>query len=216
LSANTASTTVGSQLIYTVEVALANAGSATGVHLDLQLPQGLTYLSSAADRGSGCALAQTNVLACDLDWLSTPLVAHVTVWTQVHASGSLTAAATASENQQDINPADNRASLTISAADSQPALPPPSTAFSGANATHTLKLSGRAQVGHTLTARLRPAARASYQWQLCANGHCRIIPRATRATIRIQAAWRSKRVRVIATQAPDGTRLSATSALVRR
>jgi hypothetical protein len=186
LAADPSPLTAGSELLYRLSVSMTNAGSATGVQLTLQLPDGVDYVRSYANRGPGCTAAGATI-TCDLAWLSPPYVAQVTIWTTLRTPGHLVATATVREDQADVNAADNTAGVVLEtpiptlrptqAAPLPPVLP---------------KLVGRPVVGTTLRvsgASGRPA------WRVCSPRTCVSAGRGTTLTVR--RAWVGRRIIVV-------------------
>jgi hypothetical protein len=165
--------------------------------LTLQLPAGVEYVRSYANRGPGCS-AGGSQLRCDLDWLSPPYVAQVIVWTTVRTPGELAASAAVREDQTDVDASSNMTGLTLT--------PPPTVAPSTPSApsppTAPPRLRGKPIVGTTLT------ASATGTWRVCAGGRCRVVGRG--AHLLVRPAWVGRIVTVTI------GRVSLRTAVVRR
>jgi hypothetical protein len=98
-------------------------GGSTHVVLTINLPAGLALVGPPAyERGSGCA-GQT-VLTCNLDFLQPNAPTHVRFSVRAVSAGNQQVSASISASEQDANPADNAAGLTIAvAAPAAPAAP---------------------------------------------------------------------------------------------
>lgn len=139
VSGSPSSTTpaVGSPLTFFLTVTDKNLRPAQSLFVNVTLSAGLQYVSSAADRGNGCAVESVGVLKCSLDWLSGDApVAHLQINTTVTAAGtqSLTATATSQQGVSSATDATttvsvNEAPATITTA-TVPTNPPPPPSLS--------------------------------------------------------------------------------------
>ena len=112
--ASPASPLPGDNVTYLLTVTDKNVMPADRLVLTVTLPAGVQYLSSTADRGSGCVLSGSSTLTCNLDWLSGDATrANVQVVAKVTTAGAQTLSATAMPQQGDVNPADNTLSIAI-------------------------------------------------------------------------------------------------------
>jgi hypothetical protein len=117
------STTValGDSLTWRLTVSDANAGPATEVYVDINVPASVAVTSTYADRGTGCTSTSGTTLHCYLDWLAdTAQVGHVTVTAKVTAAGDHALTAVVGYRAPDPAPADNTVTLTATTP-----LPPP-------------------------------------------------------------------------------------------
>jgi hypothetical protein len=121
---------VGAPVTFTIR-ARNGGGPAGRVLLAVRLPEGVEYLSSAADRGGGCtpsAEPAGTALACDLDFLSGSLVATVRVQAVVRRPGALVFGAVSTSEPADGQPGNDAVSLTTSVPAPQPAAAEPDRA----------------------------------------------------------------------------------------
>ena len=119
------------------------------------------------------------------------------------------------EDQQDINPADNTATLTLSGPASQ-STPAPTSGVAGAQAALQVRIVGQRIVGHRLVAATRLASgRLSYHWQACSTTRCTTITGATRSSLQVRPAWLGKRLRVSVVALEGGGRATAITSRIR-
>jgi Domain of unknown function DUF11 len=112
---------VGDSLTWRLTVSDANAGPATEVYVDINVPASVAVTSTYADRGTGCTSTGPTTLHCYLDWLAdTAQVGHVTVTAKVTATGDHALTAVVGYRAPDPAPADNTVTLTATT----PAPPP--------------------------------------------------------------------------------------------
>jgi hypothetical protein len=124
LTASPASPGVGSTLTYVLTATLAaGSPSANDVVATINLPAQVTLFSTTVTRGQGCT--GTTTLTCNLDFLSTGLVATVQIVTTINGTGSLVATASLTTTPADSNTANNTASVTTTVAGPPPPPPPP-------------------------------------------------------------------------------------------
>ena len=120
---------VGGQATFSLAVSDANGATASGVHAIVTLPAGALVDSTSSDRGPGCAEgAVAATLDCNLDFLSGPLVAHVTITLTLASAGQATLSASVSDAQGDKNTANNSGSATVQVGTPTPASTPAPTA----------------------------------------------------------------------------------------
>jgi uncharacterized repeat protein (TIGR01451 family) len=123
LDASRPTAVAGDVIVYRIEVRLANPTLTSGVTRAVvtdTLPAGVELVSTSANRGPGCS--GTSTLTCNLDFLSGGLVGAVDVTVRVTTAGSLVNTASVAAPEADPNPANNSASVTVSA---PPILTPP-------------------------------------------------------------------------------------------
>ncbi len=112
---------IGDSLTWRLTVTDANAGPATEVYVDINVPASVAVTSTYADRGTGCTSTSGTTLHCYLDWLAdTAQVGHVTVTAKVTAAGDHALTAVVGYRAPDPAPADNTVTLTATTP-----LPPP-------------------------------------------------------------------------------------------
>jgi len=96
-------------------------GGSTHVVLTVNLPAGLVLVGAPAyERGSGCT--GQSVLVCNLDFLQPNAPTHVLFSVRATTPGDQQISATIGAREQDVNPADNSAAVTITV--SPAAIPP--------------------------------------------------------------------------------------------
>ena len=184
----------GQNVTFSIDVSLMTAGSATGIILDVHLPENVALLSTYANRGAGCRQVDASNLRCDLDWLSPPLVADVVIGARVDGPGPATLTATVAGSQSDVDPSNNSTSLTLDA----PATPPPAI---------TLALLGSPRVGHRISVRLTGAATGqTYRWQTCSKSTCKAVHGAQGPSLLLRRTWKGLRLRVIVQLSASGVR----------
>jgi hypothetical protein len=89
---------------------------AQNVYLNVALPAGVTYVSSQADRGSGCKVVAANSLSCYLDFLSGQAPrGTVIIAGRVIAAGKQTLTATISTKQSESSLTNNSVTLVFGA-----------------------------------------------------------------------------------------------------
>ncbi|MEE9293850.1 MAG: CFI-box-CTERM domain-containing protein [Phycisphaerae bacterium] len=123
--------TVGSSLTYTITVANAGPGAATGVTLTDTLPAGVTFVSAAPSQGS---CSGTSTVTCDLMTVIDGVNATVTlIVTPTTANPALSNTASVSGNFTDTDPGNNSATAMTTVENPVPALTTlnPNTAFVG-------------------------------------------------------------------------------------
>jgi len=119
LSATTPTATMSGTDDISVTAVDAGGGS-THVVLTINLSSGLALVGPPAyERGSGCA--GQSVLTCNLDFLQPNAPTHVRFSVRAVSPGNQQVSASISASEQDANPADNTAGLTIAVA--SPAAP---------------------------------------------------------------------------------------------
>jgi hypothetical protein len=185
---------VGSELDFYLSVVTENVGGASGTRLDLTLPAGWTYKSSYSDRGSGCT-GTPPTLHCDTGWINPSVHTTVTLFGTVAQPGDLTLVATITSLQEpEANPSNNSITLKLTPAGSStqtskpPATLPPPVRFP------ILAVPAFAKIGTVL--RVAKAKGATYVWQICTSS-CRVIPGATKSTLKLTNAFLGHSVRVV-------------------
>jgi len=127
-SAAPAAPGVGDTLTYTVAVR-NEGGPASRVHLAIRLPAQVAYAGSESDRGPGCAATSVaGTLACDLDFLTSDLVATLRVRATIREPGVLVFTATSSAEPADGDSSDDTIAVTTHVAAPnvpRPAVDPP-------------------------------------------------------------------------------------------
>src|SRR5262249_19581513 len=114
LSAASPTATVSGTDAISVTAVDAGGGS-THVVLTINLPSGLALVGPPTyERGSGCT--GQSVLTCNLDFLQPNAPTHVTFSVRAVSTGDQQVSASISASEQDANPADNAAGLTIAVA----------------------------------------------------------------------------------------------------
>jgi uncharacterized repeat protein (TIGR01451 family) len=89
---------------------------AQNLYLNVTLPAGVSYVSSTADRGSGCTVVSATQLRCFLDFLSGQAPhANVQIIAKVITSGAQVFSATATAQQSESSLANNTLTLTYNA-----------------------------------------------------------------------------------------------------
>lgn len=113
-SASNSNPAVGDTVLVFVTVTDANLKPAQGLYVNMTFDSGLQFVSSTADRGSGCTASSTTTLKCFLDWLSSDVsVGRFQVALKVGASGQHTVSATATSQQAVLTAAHSTTTLTL-------------------------------------------------------------------------------------------------------
>jgi hypothetical protein len=107
---------VGDGVMFSLTVFDANSVLAQSLVLTLSLPSGLQYVSSSADRGSGCKASSAAQVVCTLDFLGGVAPrGNVQIYANVVAAGSQVVTATATSQQGVLTAAHSTASVTLNA-----------------------------------------------------------------------------------------------------
>jgi hypothetical protein len=190
--------TFGQKVTYSIVLSLANAVSATGVHLDVHLSPNLVVSNTQASRGSGCRVLDGSNIRCDFDSLSPGLTGDVTIGVRVAGSGSATLAAIVTQNAVDPDSSNNSVDLTLGAATPDAPAPAATTPHPRGGPAVNLQILGLARPGRKMSAHLTgPATKPTYSWELCSKARCRVIPNAVRSSVRLRREWKGQRLRVI-------------------
>lgn len=105
---------VGDNVTFFLTVTDKNSALAQNLYVNLTLPAGLTYVSSAADRGSGCMAVSATSVKCFLDFLSGAApVGHLQVVAKATTTGAQILTATATCQQGVFSAAGSTLSLTV-------------------------------------------------------------------------------------------------------
>ncbi len=104
--------TVGQTLTYTLNVANAGPSDATGTVLSDQLPAGVSLASATPSQG---ACSGTTTVSCSLGTVPAGGSASVVLQVIPNAAGTLTDSANVTSGVTDPNPANNSASVTVTA-----------------------------------------------------------------------------------------------------
>ncbi|HVA31373.1 MAG TPA: PIG-L family deacetylase [Gaiellaceae bacterium] len=179
---------VGDTIVYRVNVNDYNTGPATGVWVDIQLPAGVSLVSTYADRGKGCTLVEPGRLHCDLDWLAdTAQFGHVIVTVTVTATGDHVLIATTGYSHADPVPTDNSVTLTVSTPSVTPppvtpvvpAAPKPAIGILTARAAANGKVTVRVKIaGWTVnTKQVKNARATSGYWVIYVDGKRNAVSR---------------------------------------
>jgi len=107
---SSASVSIGDEIEFTTTVSNLGGGTATGVQLSIDLPPGLEFRSSSAERGPGCTLE--TAIVCDLQFLPGGRTATVRARLLVVGRGALAVTAAVRADQADPVPANNAATAT--------------------------------------------------------------------------------------------------------
>jgi hypothetical protein len=229
VAASTASVDLGGQVGYTISVFSKNAGTATNMHLTVALPAAATMALGTSTRGSGCT-QNGQMIDCNLDWLSPPLVAQVQLVVSFASAGAFMIPFAVSEQQTDADPSDNQttAALTVNDPNTHVVVPPiVTTGGTGSPAKLTVAVSGTAKVGvtlhATLPAALRKAHTISYRWQdfrLVKSGtrtsmRWTSLSGASHATLKIGSSLAGRKLRLLVTVSGK-TYMSPATAPVRK
>jgi len=204
LDVSASTVTLGGQVGYTIIVFSKNAGSATNVHLIVNLPAGATMALGSASRGSGCTQSGQTI-DCNLDWLSPPLTAQVQLVVSFASAGAFTIPFAVGEQQIDADPSDNQliTNLTVGYAKTILAAPEP-VQPQQLQLVARPKIVGTARVGQLLVASVGQwqgtRITYSYSWSRCdANGsHCTTLKTHARS-YQLQIADSGKTILVIVT-----------------
>lgn len=106
--------------------------------LTVELPANTELVSTKVNRGGGCT--GTKTIACDLDFLSSGLVAVVEVVVRVTSRGEIVAAASAQVTPADADLTNNLTAASVRPATTAPILPPRApSARKGVTRTGTAK-----------------------------------------------------------------------------
>jgi Ca2+-binding RTX toxin-like protein len=115
---------VGDSLVWRLRVDDKSLALIFGVHVDIDLPQGLSLGLAQSDRGSGCAAIGGARIRCNLDFLapSAPQ-GNIVLGTTITAAGEFLLRATAGFAGIDPTPGDNTVTLRAATIAAPPAAP---------------------------------------------------------------------------------------------
>ncbi len=129
---------VGETITFRYEARLGSSAPATKVVLTVELPANTELISTKVNRGGGCT--GTKTIVCDLDFLSSGLVAVVEIVVRVTGPGEIVAVATARVTPADADLSNNVATASVQPTTTAPILPPRApSARKGVTRTGTAK-----------------------------------------------------------------------------